>query len=101
MMERDEKREREEQEFEIKQKKQSEKIQRIQKFIPKELLENDLELGYFAELDATFKSTTDEIQANYLKKSQSLLKECHNPPYISYKKDKYIIKEMLKMVSAF
>ena len=51
-------------------------MQRIQKFIPKELLENELELGYFAELDATFKSTTDEIQANYLKKSATLLKEC-------------------------
>ena len=33
----------------------------MQKFIPKELMETELELGFFAELDATFKSTTDEI----------------------------------------
>ena len=76
MMERDEKLERDKRDAEIRLKKQSEKIEWIQKFIPKELLENDLELGYFAELDATFKSTTDEIQANYLKKSAAMLKEC-------------------------
>ena len=75
-MERDEKLERDKRDAEIRLKKQSEKIEWIQKFIPKELLENDLELGYFAELDATFKSTTDEIQANYLKKSAAMLKEC-------------------------
>ena len=61
MMERDEKLEKDKRDAEIRLKKQSEKIEWIQKFIPKELLENDLELGYFAELDATFKSTTDEI----------------------------------------
>ena len=76
MMERDEKLEKDKRDAEIRLKKQSEKIEWIQKFIPKELLENDLELGYFAELDATFKSTTDEIQANYLKKSAAMLKEC-------------------------
>ena len=58
-------------------------------------------MGYFAELDATFKSTTDEIQANYLKKTAHVLKGCQNAPYVSFKKDKYIIKEMLKIVNAY
>ena len=60
-----------------------------------------METGYFSELDATFKSTTDEIQSNYLKKTAMILKDCQNPPYISYKNDKYIIKEMLKVVNAY
>ena len=75
-MEKEEKVENKERVKEMAEKKQHEKVQRQQKFIPKELLEHDLELGYFAELDATFKSTTDEIESNYLKKTALVLKDC-------------------------
>ena len=53
--------------------------------------ESDIEIGYFAELDATFKASGEDIKHNYLKKMQELLGD---RDILSLKNDKYILKEL-------
>ena len=57
-----------------------------------------MEVGYFAELDATFKSSGEDIKHNYLKKMHELIDGRNK---ISLKHDRYILKELHKIVNAY
>lgn len=56
------------------------------------------QVGYFAQLGVTFKSPGDEIKLNYLKKMEVLLA---GRSRLSLKNDRYIIKELMKVVNAY
>ena len=82
-------------------RKDAENTNIIQKYYAQPEDKASLEIGYFSELMVSFKSTEDDIKKNYLNKAQEILKDAENPEFISYNKDRYIIKELLQKVRAF
>lgn len=98
-MESEEKEDNEKRLLELKEKEQ-ENTENIQRFY-RPADDTTLEIGFFSELNVTFKSTEDEINAKYLEKTQEILKSSHDPDHISWNQDRYIIKEMLNKVRAY
>ena len=66
--------------------------------IESSLQNSDMEIGYFAELEVTFKSSGEEIKRRYLQKMQNMI---GNRDTLSLKRDKYILKELYKFVGAY
>ena len=57
-----------------------------------------MEVGYFAELQVSFKSSGEDIKKNYFEKMTKLLGDRTK---LSLRHDKYLLKELYKIVNAY
>ena len=80
------------------EKTKSTKSMIIDKFIPSDYLDIETDMGYFSELNSRFKSSSDEIRKNYVEKMQQMI---GNRPNLSFKKDKFILKDLWKLVNTY
>lgn len=53
------------------------KLDITKKYLPPEMLDSRSHVGYFSELDCTFKANSDEVKKHYILKTTALLQECH------------------------
>ena len=70
----------------------------MEKFVDAHFLHPEMETGYFSELASSFKASSDDIKKNYVKKMQQLL---NGREQLSLKKDKFLLKDLKKLVNAF